>query len=83
LDEHGTLVPNADNVIHFSISGEVRIAGVDNGLPTSDERFLADEPKAFFGLCLAVIRSSGKAGRITLHAISEGLKESSIVIDTQ
>ena len=83
LDEGGTLVPHADNLVHFSISGEARIVGVDNGLQTSHESFKMNYRKAFNGLCLAVIRSSGKAGRITLSARSDGLKESSIVIDSK
>jgi beta-galactosidase len=83
LDEAGTLVPNADNLIHFSVSSEGRIVGVDNGLQTSHESFKAHERKAFNGLCLSVIQSTEKAGRITLDATSDGLKESSIVIESK
>ncbi len=81
LDEHGILVPHADNLIRFSISGEGRIAGVDNGLQTSLEPFRADQHKAFNGLCLAVLQSTEKAGRITLSATSDGLKRSSAIIE--
>ncbi len=83
LDEAGTLVPNADNLIHFSVSSEGRIVGVDNGLQTSHESFKAHDRKAFNGLCLSVIQSTEKAGRITLEATSDGLKESSIVIESK
>jgi len=34
LDEQGTLVPDADNLIHFKVSGETKIAGSDNGSET-------------------------------------------------
>ena len=47
LDAQGTLVPYADNLIHFDISGEGTIAGVDNGLQTSMESFKTNERKAF------------------------------------
>ncbi len=83
LDEAGALVPNADNLIHFSVSSEGRIVGVDNGLQTSHESFKAHERKTFNGLCLSVIQSTEKAGRITLEATSDGLKESSIVIESK
>jgi beta-galactosidase len=83
LDEAGTLVPNADNLIHLSVSSGGRIVGVDNGLQTSHESFKAHDRKAFNGLCLSVIQSTEKAGRITLEAKSDGLKESSIVIETK
>ena len=83
LDEAGTLVPNADNLIHLSVSSGGRIVGVDNGLQTSHESFKAHDRKTFNGLCLSVIQSTEKAGRITLEARSDGLKESSIVIETK
>ncbi len=83
LDEAGTLVPDADNLIHFNISSEGRIVGVDNGLQTSHESFKAHDRKAFNGLCLSVIQSTEKAGRITLEASSDGLKESTIVVESK
>jgi beta-galactosidase len=83
LDEQGTLVPHANNLIHFSISGEGKIVGVDNGLQTSDESFKANNRRAFNGLCLTVIGSKEKPGRIVLNAKADGLQEVSIVIDTK
>ncbi len=83
LDAQGNFVPLADNLIHFDISGEGKIVGVDNGLQTSMESFKANERKAFHGLCLAVIQSNEKAGRITFKAAADGLTESTIVIESK
>jgi beta-galactosidase len=83
LDAQGTLVPHADNLIHFNVSGCGKIVGVDNGLQTSMESFKASERKAFHGLCLAVIQSNEKAGGITLKATSDNLEESAIVIHSK
>ena len=80
LDKDGSLVPYADNLIKFDISGEGKIAAVDNGLETSSESFKADFRKAFNGLCLAVVQSKNKKGNITLNAVSEGLESASIEI---
>ncbi|MBN2521275.1 MAG: DUF4982 domain-containing protein [Bacteroidales bacterium] len=82
IDENGTIVPYADNLINFEIKGEGMIAGVDNGCQTSHEPFQASYRKAFNGLCLAVIRSTEKTGEITLTATSEGLKSQTINIKT-
>jgi beta-galactosidase len=79
-DSHGTPVPHADNLIHFNIEGEGKIIGVDNGSQTSDESFKVNFRKAFNGLCLAVIQSTEKTGKITLKAVSDGLGEETIVI---
>jgi beta-galactosidase len=83
LDKDGTLVPNAGNLVQFSISGKGKIVGVDNGLQTSMEPFKASARKAFNGMCLAVVQSTPEAGQIILHAESDGLRESSVVINSK
>ena len=83
LDKNNILVPYADNLISFEISGEGNIVGVDNGLQTSHESFKMNYRKAFNGMCLVVIQSSEKAGRITLETISEELKGASLEIETK
>jgi len=47
LDAKGNLVPNADNLVNFSIKGDGFIAGVDNGNPVSMESFKSPQRKAF------------------------------------
>jgi beta-galactosidase len=83
LDEAGTMVPYADNLIHFKLSGEGKIAGVDNGLQTSLEPFQANERKAFNGMCLVVVQSNEKPGQIELEAESDGLAGSSVMIHSK
>jgi beta-galactosidase len=83
LDENGILVPNADNLVNFNISGEGTIAGVDNGSEISHEPFIANNRKAYNGMCLVVVRSGEKAGKITIKAASDGLKGSEIAVDTK
>ena len=83
VDNQGTLVPHADNLIHFNIAGEGTIAGVDNGSETSDESFKVNYRKAFNGKCLVVVQSHEKAGIITLHAVSDNLPDASLRIKTR
>lgn len=80
LDINGTVVPTADNLVQFNLTGEGRIAAVDNGLQTSMESFKANFRKAFNGLCLVVIQSEGKTGQINITGISEGLEPASVTI---
>ena len=80
LDEKGNVVPNANNNVKFSVKGEGKIAGVDNGLQTSMESFHANNRNAFYGKCLVVVQSTEKAGKIELTASSEGLKGQAITI---
>ena len=72
-------MPTADNLVQFSIEGG-KILGVGNGNPLDHSSFKASERKAFNGLCLAVIQSLRKEGKIKLNADSKGLKGASIEI---
>ena len=83
VDEAGNLVPDADNLVEFDIAGEGFIEGVDNGSQTSMESFKASHRKAFNGLCLAIIQSSGKPGKILLKARSAGLAGASVLIEAK
>ncbi|MFT3827269.1 MAG: beta-galactosidase GalB [Chitinophagaceae bacterium] len=82
VDRDGNIVPDADNLVQFSIENGT-IAGVDNGLQTSHESFKADHRKAFNGKCLAIIRSKEKAGIIKLVATAGGLKTASITVNAR
>jgi beta-galactosidase len=73
----------ADNLITFSVEGEGKIIGVDNGNPQSHEDFQSDRRKAFNGLCLAVVQSTDKAGEIRVTATSPSLKASSATLATR
>ena len=73
VDKDNIPVPHADNLVQFSVEGPGTIAGVDNGLQTSMEPFLADYRKAFNGKCLVVLRSGKEKGEITVKASSGGL----------
>ncbi len=80
-DAEGNLVPDADNLVNFTIDGAASIAGVDNGSETSMESFKADHRKAFHGLALVVLQAKEYSGPIKLTAVSDGLQNASISID--
>jgi beta-galactosidase len=70
----------ADNQIHFEISGEGKIIGVDNGDASSLENYKIPNRKAFFGRCIVIIQTTGKNGNIRLTAKSQGLPDASAEI---
>ena len=82
-DEHGTLVPESDNLVHFEIEGEGKIVGVGNGNAMSLEPAKGHERRAFSGMCQVIIQSTGKKGNITLKATSLGLADEKITISCQ
>jgi len=83
VDKDGNLVPNADHLLRFSITGPARIAGTDNGYQADTISFQSTERKAWKGLALAIIRSSSKKGNITLKATAKGLPPISIALKTR
>ena len=83
LDAQSRVVPLADNEVAFEIQGEGKIIGLDNGYLASHEDFKGSRKKAFNGLCLAIVQSTAKPGRIQLTAASPGLKSGSVAITTR
>ena len=81
VDRNGTLVPSADNLIKFELTGEGSIAGVDNGYQISHESFKGKQRKAFHGMALAIVQAKQKPGRIVLKATSDNLPPASVVIN--
>ncbi len=82
LDEDGTICPDANNLVQFSVEGEGILECVGNGDPTCIESYQASERSAFHGLCLLVVRSTNNTGKIKINAYSKGIKDAIIEIST-
>jgi len=82
LDSNGIPVPTANELVSFSIQGNGLIAGTDNGDPTDHNSLKKTERHLFNGKALAIIQSQHKEGKIILSAKINGLKETSIEINT-
>lgn len=75
LDADGQMVPRANHLVKFDISGPGEIAAVDNGDATSHEPFHAQECKTYNGMALVIVRTKpGARGAIVVRAMCNGLK---------
>ena len=83
VDRDGNRCPWAENNILFSLQGEGKIAGVDNGSPFSMERFQAHERRAFFGKCLVVVQAGKAPSTLQLTARSVDLQSQTIEIKSE
>jgi beta-galactosidase len=72
VDRSGVLVPGAQHLIHFEVTGG-SLAGVDNGRQESAENYQAPRRAAFNGKALAIVRSDGRAGPLVIRARADGL----------
>jgi beta-galactosidase len=81
-DEKGREVPNADNMISFTLIGNAKIIGVGNGDPSSHEPDkCADgawQRSAFNGKCQVIIQSEKTPGTVKLEAKSNGLNSETV-----
>ena len=82
-DKDGNLCPEASNLVKFKIEGEGTLLSVGNGDPTSLESYKNNQRSAFHGLCLLIVKSSDKKGKIKISASSENLQSTSIEIITK
>lgn len=83
VDKEGNLCPWADQDIQFSLTGEGKIAGVDNGSPFSLERFQANSRHAFFGKCMVVVQAGKAPSVIKLTAKGVDLQPQTIEIKSE
>jgi beta-galactosidase len=77
VDREGREVPDADNLIQFSIDGNGKIIGVGNGDPSSHEPDKCEEGlwqrRLFNGKCQVIIQAGTKPGMIKFSARAKGL----------
>ena len=80
VDKHGNLVPDANNLITFSITGNAIIAGTDNGYQADTISLSGNKRRAWKGMALAIVKAGLKKGNSTLTASAAGLTVASIAL---
>lgn len=67
-DVNGNLVPNANDLIEFEVTGGGKLVGVDNGYQAGLDSFKSSSCKVYNGKCIAIIQSNGKGENIQMKA---------------
>ena len=75
VDRDGNLCPLDSRKVRFEVSGAGEFRAVANGDPTCLELFHEPGMSAFGGMLTVIIQSKEKAGRITLKASADGLRD--------
>lgn len=81
-DEDGNIVPDAGNNVKFTVEGEGKLVGVDNGKQDDHQSYQDDNRDAFNGQLVAIVQSTKTAGEITVTASAEGLDPATVTINT-
>ncbi|OAB46851.1 Ig-like domain-containing protein [Paenibacillus antarcticus] len=82
VDREGNIVPTANNLVNFTLSGNGQLVGVDNGDGASVERYKDNKRKVFSGKALAIIQSDKQTGEMVLSASSAGLAGDTVKVFT-
>jgi hypothetical protein len=80
-DEKGVIVPDAENLVRFYISGPARLLAVGSGNPSNHENETDAEHNAWQGQGLAVVKALREAGKVTVSASSAGLDGMEVTLD--
>jgi beta-galactosidase len=79
-DASGNVLPDATNLVHFTLTGPGELAAVGSGAPDVMESFQQPQHTAWHGRCLAVLRPQGTAGKLTLRATADGLSAGEVTV---
>ena len=86
IDKQGREVPDADNLIQFTLKGDAKIIGVGNGDPSSHEPDKVFDNKwqrkLFNGKCQFIVQSGTTEDFVHIEAASDGLYKASTDIAT-
>ena len=74
VDNKGTMVPHANHLLEFDVSGPCRIIGVENGDILDLSPHKVNSRKAFNGKCLLMLQATDQKGEIEVVIKSKGLK---------
>ncbi len=80
VDAQGRVSPLSRDVVRFHVTGDGKLAGVDNGDLDSPEPYQAEGRELRHGRALAIVQSLRRAGTIHVVAHAEGLQDAALDI---
>jgi beta-galactosidase len=80
LDAQGRVVPTADHLVTFDVTGPGHVAGVGNGNPGDHAPDKASQRHAFNGKCLVLVGTRAKPGSLRLTATAPGLQPATLTL---
>ena len=83
IDQDDCVVKWADPEVSFEVTGAGEIIAVGTANPMTEELYVGNKRKAWNGRLIAVIRSNGQAGEITLKASADGLRATEVRINAK
>ena len=76
-------MPDADNLVKFTVSGAGSFEATANGDPTCVMPFQKPEMKLFSGAATAIVRSAGTPGALSIKASAKGMKPATYTVSVK
>lgn len=80
LDSNGNIAHGASDNIYFTASGVGSVIAVGSGNPASEEMYVGNQRRVWYGRAMVVVRANGEKGDIELTASAEGIPSQKVII---
>jgi beta-galactosidase len=81
VDSRGNRVTDAEAKVRFQVEGDAELAAVDNANPRDPKSFQSASVTTYHGRCMAILRPTGKAGKVILTAYCGDLTPASSTVE--
>ncbi len=83
VDADGSVVHCASDRVHISASGAGTLIAVGNGDPKSDEAYVGTTRRVHNGRAMAVVRTDGEPGEITIAGVCDGVAPAVVTVSAE
>jgi beta-galactosidase len=80
VDAAGAVVRHATNQVMLNVTGAGELIAIGTANPVSEELYVETQRAAYEGRLMAVVRSTGQAGAISIQATAQGLALAEVVL---
>lgn len=83
VDREGTVVPDAELPIEFTVTGNAILKAAGNALLKDTDPYADSSANTWKGRAMAIVKSSKRKGNVTIKASAKGLKSASVKLSSK
>ena len=80
-DKSGIAVPDEDKTLHFELTGDAELVGINNGYQADLHSFKGPDYNTWKGKCVVVVRPLNKQANFNLTVSGQGLQKANVQMD--
>ena len=79
-DNNGICKANSDRRIFVEVNGAATLAGLCSGNPVTEDPFMGNTCKTWYGRAVAAVRSNGNSGNIQITVTADGISAETVTL---